>query len=348
MSFNKFCMSSYLAFRYVAKEGIAWKDGVMPLYPLISQRKQIGVRDAGQILEVLRNLMGQICKDQSVGILLSGGIDSGILAALMPLHSRAYTIQFHAENAIDESLRARAYIECYSLRHSIVQVTWEDYLESMDILMLNKKSPLHPVEVGLFKAASTAAADGVRTLIVGNGADSTFGGMDKLLSRDWTFDEFDKRYTFVKPATVLKEPVPISSVYEEYRIDGGVDICKFLKVVHGRGIIQAFNNAISSAGCAIIEPYEYLFLDAPLDIARIRKGESKYLLRSIFQQLYPGLDVCLKIPFARPMDQWMKNWNGPLRSEFLDNLDASEFTGEQKWLIYCLERFMNLFDGKWA
>ena len=344
--FDNFCVSSYLTFRYVVREAASWKESVTPVFPQVFQQSQICVREPSRILEVLRDLMKQSYTGQSVGILLSGGIDSAILAALMPPRSHAYTVRFVAKDVVDESRMAQVYAQRSGLKHHIVQVTWDDYLEYMDELMRNKKSPLHPVEVGLFRAASVAAADGVRTLVIGNGADSTFGGMDKLLSRDWTFDEFVSRYTFVDPALVVKESVSMLPTYEAYRTGDGIDVVKFLKVTHGLGIIQAFDNAIGSAGCKTVEPYEHLFLDTPLDLARIRNGHSKYLLRSVFEQLYPGLDVPEKIAFARPMGQWVKNWTGPQRPEFLDDIDLEQFTGEQKWLIYCLERFMNLMEGQ--
>ena len=53
----------------------------------------------------------------------------------------------------------------------------------------------------------------------------------------------------------------------------------FLKVVHGLGIIQMFDNAIEMAGCTTIAPYEDLTLGIPLDIQRIRSGNTKYILR---------------------------------------------------------------------
>jgi hypothetical protein len=328
----------------VVNETVGWTDGIMPAFPKIAEHGQIGVRKSSQILEVLQTLMEQNCKDKSIGILLSGGIDSAILAALMPPGSHAYTIQFMAENTIDESSRARVYAEHIGLEHHTVQITWADYLKHMDILMSNKRSPLHPVEVGLYKAATTAFANGVRTLVIGNGADSTFGGMDKLLSRDWTCDEFIRRYTFVDPRIVLKEPVSMLPVYEQYRMGDRFNVVSFLKVIHGLGIIQAFDNGIGSAGCKTVEPFEQLFLDAPLDMTRIRKGESKYLLRSVFKKLYPGLSAPEKVPFARPMDQWMEGWSGPIRPEFRENIPLNRFTGEQKWLMYCLERFLNLIE----
>jgi len=87
-------------------------------------------------------------------------------------------------------------------------------------------------------------------------------------------------------------------------------------------------------------------MDAPLNLARIRGGDSKYILRQLFKDIYPGIDVPDKIPFARPMDQWLLSWPGPCRQEFKERLDMGLFTGDQKWLIYCLERFLNIFEGQ--
>ena len=42
----------------------------------------------------------------------------------------------------------------------------------------------------------------------------------------------------------------------------------------------------------------------------------------------------------RPVDVYFKNWDGPTRSEFKKNLDMNKFTGNQKWQMYCLERFL--------
>ncbi len=36
--YNLFCLSSFLAFRYVTKEGISWKEGVVPAFPKVQKR----------------------------------------------------------------------------------------------------------------------------------------------------------------------------------------------------------------------------------------------------------------------------------------------------------------------
>ena len=78
----------------------------------------------------------------------------------------------------------------------------------------------------------------------------------------------------------------------------------------------------------------------PLDLVRIRRGEPKYMLTEVFDQLFPSMHAPAKVPFARPMEQWLAAWPGPKRPEFLPALDVAQFTGEQRWLLYCLDRFM--------
>lgn len=336
-----FCISSCLSFRYVAGDGIAWKEGLMPEFPRMEPGRQVKVKTADDVFTALKTIVAKDLTDDT-GILLSGGMDSAILAALLPPKTPAYTIRFMAKGAIDESVQASLYAKKYNLSHQIIDITWKDYEESIDLLMKHKKAPLHPVEVGLFKTGRRAKADGIKKLILGNGADSTFGGLDKLLSRDWTFDQFVKRYTFVDPEPVVRRPVGMVGIYERYRKGDGIDVIGFLKIVHGLGVVQAFENAIHAAGCTITAPYEDLILDTPLDIARIRGGQSKYIVREVFDRLYPGMIQPDKIAFARPMDEWLKDWSGPKRPEFREGLYITKLTGDQKWIVYCLERFLTI------
>lgn len=341
MKFNSYCLNSFLTFRYIVDKNQYWKSDIKPTYPNVSINDQIGVKNASEVYDILKSLTKI---DASTGIFLSGGIDSAILASFLPKKSKAYTIRFIADGAIDESQMAALYAEKMGLDLKVIEVHWEDYKELSAELMLNKKAPLHATEVAMFKAAKIAKDDGINTLIVGNGADSTFGGMDKLMSKDWTFDEFINRYSFINPKLVLKDTVSLKSVYEAYKTKNGIDVQGFLKVVHGIGIIQTFENSIHSAACKILAPYESIFLDDTLDIERIRNGESKYILREVFKKIYPDIDIPEKIPFARPMDQWLKDWGGPKRPEFKDNLNLDQFTGDQKWLIYNLEEFLDLIE----
>ncbi len=343
-----FCISSYLAFRYVVDPIAAWAPGVVPGLPDLDAATQVAVESTEDVGRLLRSLVeAEVAAraDGEVGILLSGGIDSAILAGMLPEGTKAFGIRFLADGALDETVQARRYAEAKNLDFRVIDVTWDDYELDAPTLMQNKRSPLHAVEVGLFKAARAAVDAGVRTLVLGNGADSTFGGMDKLLSRDWDFDSFVRRYTFIDPQTAVVRPVSVLSEYERYRIPAGIDFVSFLKRTHGIGIIQAFDNAIGSAGCASLEPYESLRLSGGLDLARIRSGEPKYLLQPLFRSMYPEIEPPAKIPFARPMDLWLADWAGPRRPEFRPDLDLSAFVGDRRWILWCLESFLDQLDA---
>jgi hypothetical protein len=58
---------------------------------------------------------------------------------------------------------------------------------------------------------------------------------------------------------------------------------------------------------------------------------------------YPDYPVPEKVPMPRPVDLYFKDWQGPTRPEFRENLDMAGFTGNQKWLLWCLERFLNQY-----
>lgn len=200
----------------------------------------------------------------------------------------------------------------------------------------NRGSPL--------PSRAAARKDGIERLIVGNGADSTFGGLDKLLSRDWTYEKFIRRYSFVDPERVLRDPVSTQEVWARFRRGSLFDTQGFIKEVHGQGIMQSFENAINAAGVRIVEPYEDLRFDAELDLARIRSGESKYVLRELFRSLYPQAALPAKIAFARPMDIWLKDVPAPVRKEFLVDMQWEGLSGEQRWLVRSLDEFLTLLE----
>ena len=337
-------MSSYLAFRYVVYPDAEFSENVAPV-PLNQYTYETHqVFQSSDIDRIIQEVLGK-CDWNSTGILLSGGIDSAILAAYVPRGTKAYTIRFIAENAIDESLASIQYADKYHLDLHIVDVSFQDYLNVAPLLMKARKCPLHQIECAVYRAASVAKSQGINALVMGNGADYLFGGLDKLLSREWSFDELVNRYTIVQPKDALKQYHPIEDAYEPFRIgENGIDLLGFLKDVHGICSIPSFANPLKVAGIKPIEPYEHMELGVPLDLNRIRQGESKYLIRELFSSKYPEFAIPDKIAFARPMDQWLCDYTSPSRSEFIRNC-AKNMTGDQKWLVFCLEWFLNLIDS---
>ena len=342
---KNYCMSSYLAFRFIEDENINFYDGLNhKVYK--ANNKKYGCKDWKDIDRAIRDILDKEYMPNKTAILLSGGMDSAILASYMPEGTKAYTFKCISENAIDETKRAKLYAEKYKLDHEIIEIRWEDYLELIPILLKYDGVPFHSIEPQLLKAAYKAKNEGIEKIITGASSDLIFGGMDKLLSKDWTFDEFVNRYTFVNPDLVLKDSVSVLDTYERYKKGNHIDFLKFMNEISLLELNTSYFNAFNCAGIDYVDPYSYMYMTEPLDLYKVRSGHSKYLIRDLFSNRYQGIEVPEKIPLPRSVNDWLKNWEGPKRKEFREDININDFTGDQKWLMYCLEYFLNLFEDK--
>ena len=212
-------------------------------------------------------------------------MDSAILASYMPKGTKAYTLKCISDNAIDETNQAKKYIEKYDLENKIIEITWDDYLNLTPKLMKYDGVPIHSIEPQLYKVAIKSKEDGIEKLIIGESADLVFGGMNKLLSKDWLFDEFVDRYTFVNPEEVLNEYISMIYIYERYRINyNKIDFLKFIDEIFSIESSSSYMHAFGYANIKYIDHYSYMFMKEPLDLHKIRSGQSKYLIRELFKK----------------------------------------------------------------
>ena len=341
---KNYCMSSFLAFRYIVDQNKTFKEGLEHAnYIPVPNEELIACATAKDIDFQIRSMLEKLDLSNAV-LLLSGGMDSAILASYMPKGTKAYTAKCSAEGAIDETQRAKQYCDYYDLEHVIVDISWEDYLENIDKLMLNDGCPVFANEPQVYKLTKVIKESGADLIILGDNADMAFGGMDGMLSKDWDYEGWKNRYTFVKPEDALKMPVDMDVVYKDYKIgENGVDYIRFIEEIFASSSSGAYINSFRLAEMKFFDPYAYLKMKYPLDLKRVRAGESKYLLRELFKMKYPELPVPEKIAMPRAMNQWMADWTGPVRQEFLPNC-IDGMTGEQKFLVYSLERFLNLIE----
>lgn len=346
MSVDKnYCMSSYLAFRYIEQDGKEFFPGlqhknIVPRSP----EERIPCRTAAEIdAEITRQFDGLTGK--KIGIMLSGGIDSASLAAYMK-GCDAYTFRFLGGSFQNEELsRAEGFAAYYNMKLHYVDIDWHTVEKYIDAVMRNKAAPVHSIEPQILQAALQAKEDGIELMIIGESSDLIFGGMDRLLSQDWTLEAFMKRYIFTDPADVLTEPVSVKYLFERYRKDGDkIDYLNFMDDIFSVESSSSYMNAFAVAGLQYLDPYAGLVMADPLDLYRVRHGEPKYLIRELFARKYPDAPIPFKTPMPRPVDAYFANWEGPTRPEFKSGLDMNSFTGNQKWQLWCLERFLNLYD----
>ena len=335
-----------MAFRYIWKDGYDFFPGFKHKnFEPLPESERTPVRTAQQIGDNIQIQIDSLYERfGEVGILLSGGMDSAILASYLRPGSHAYT--FTSDTGVFDAdiERAASYCRHFDLQHHLIDISFSDYQKYTPIVMAHKWAPVHSIEPQIYKAAIAAKKDGVKIMLVGESADLIFGGMDKLISKEWGFDEFVKRYTFLDPVSVLEHPVDMSARYEPFRTKDGIDYLRFMDEVFSIESSSSYLNAFEVAELPYYDPYAKLIMADPLDLRRVRNGEPKYLIRELFALRYPGTVIPAKIPMPRPVDAIFKDWEGPSLPEFRKDIDMSQLTGNQKWQLWCAELFLDLFE----
>ena len=343
---KKYCSSSFLIYRSIIDESKCFSLKYPPFFVTVN-KDRIPVYSSAGLESLLKKYTQEAFKKHKVALCLSGGIDSAILAKFCPKGTTCYTFRciVPGVEVTNEVPQAAIYAKECGLKQKVVEIYWEDFEKYTDILMKHKGAPIHSIEVQIYKAALQAKKDGFDALLFGETADVNYGGFDGLLSKDFSFEDFKKRYINLDPTVVLNDPIAIDEPIEQFVENGIVNVHEFLRNVFYREALNSYVNACSTAGMEFIAPFTKTFLGNSLDLSRIRHGENKYMVREVFHHLFPCLDQPKKIPMPRATNEWLKDWACPSRKEFKNNIDYSKLTGDQKWLIWTLNRFLELIDN---
>lgn len=339
-------MASFLMYRYFFSGRSAYSD-LRPPQLVDLNFKRMPVKDSNDLLKALKEQIEKATSDGKAAIALSGGIDSAILAKFMPKGSKAYTFRCVVPDKVvtDESQQAAKYAALCGLKHEVIDITWEDIVSATDDIILYKGAPLHSIEAQIYIAGCKAKLDGFERMIFGENADIIYGGMDGLLAKDWFTGEFIDRYSYCQPSHIMWEPECDFAPFYEFSRDGHIDGYDFTNKYFRQEALGTYTNACKTAGIEFVGPYSKTKFTAPIDYRRIRSGDTKYVVREAFMQLYPDCHVPKKVPMPRPMNEWMASWKGPNRPEFIPNC-IETLSGDQRWMVWILERYLNVMDRR--
>lgn len=342
-----YCMSSFLRFRTIVDHNKCFSLKLLPNFVEENKDRTV-VNNSYELEEILKKETEKIFREKKAVLCLSGGIDSAILARYVPAGSTVYTFKcvVPGVEVVDETPQAKKYSDFCNLHQKVIEIYWEDFEKYAPILMKHKGAPIHSIEVQIYKAALEAKKDGFDTLVFGESADVNFGGFNGLLSQDWNTTEFIKRFTYLDPKLVLNEPVDIVEPFYKYSLNNKMDVHEFLRHQFYVESINSYYNACETANIHFFSPFTKTYLGPKLDLNLIRNGRNKYLVREVFERLYPGFSVPPKIPMPRATNEWLKNWSCQKRKQFRDDINYQELTGDQKWLLYSLNTFLNLINVK--
>lgn len=136
---------------------------------------------ADRVLSLLdASVHARLMSDGPVGVLLSGGLDSTTLVAL--LRERAaglatFSVGFHDHSGIDERAESRRVAAHFHTAHHEVVVSEQDAIDFLPRLVHHQDEPLaDPVCLPLHFVCELAQRSGVKVVLAGEGADELFWG----------------------------------------------------------------------------------------------------------------------------------------------------------------------------
>lgn len=122
----------------------------------------------------------QLLADVEIGILLSGGIDSALVASIAQQHSKtqlkAFTIGFEGEHVEDEIEDAQKTAEFIGLEHHYKTISFTDFLAMIKHCTKIVEEPLATTSMIPMFYLAQLASQHVKVVLTGQGADEPLGG----------------------------------------------------------------------------------------------------------------------------------------------------------------------------
>jgi asparagine synthase (glutamine-hydrolysing) len=138
-----------------------------------------------ELLELYRGAVGRhLLSDVPVGILLSGGLDSGLLLGLMSEHGSswpAYTIGYGNSYADDELFDAAETASLFGARHVTVKLDQGEFERSLPGIVECLEEPIAASSIVPMYFVSQRARQDVKVALIGQGPDELFGGYKRHL-----------------------------------------------------------------------------------------------------------------------------------------------------------------------
>jgi asparagine synthase (glutamine-hydrolysing) len=197
-------LGDFIDFGYVAapKTAFAGIEKLLPGHALVVDRTgaraerfhrmvpstRDDVSEADAVLElreaIAQAVRRQMVADVPVGAMLSGGIDSSTVAALMteiagPIDT--FTVGFGEDFAEDELARARATAHRLGANHHEIVISAEEYAAFLPESVWHLEEPVATTSTLAFHRVAALAREHVKVVLTGQGADEAFAGYPRYL-----------------------------------------------------------------------------------------------------------------------------------------------------------------------
>lgn len=352
LALNDTALREHLQFRSIAGDTTLFKDvrkllpGMQMVYSLATNthesKRYWGATDALAVAVVptegdIRNLLStsvreHLLSDVPVGIQLSGGVDSSVVAALvrealpLPHVLHSYSIGL-AEDGWNEFAHARAVAEQLGTVHHELVFTEREFCKRLPQATLHYDEPInHSHSVPMFLLAREAKKE-VKVLMSGEGADEIFGGyrryatllaeapsdMNILHSNQFVNAEQLARVIQHLPPADLHARSQILAEAKEassFARTGWYDLRTYLPPLLLRqdkmGMASGLENRVPFLDHEVVRAG----LALP-DIDKLARGEGKPLLKRIAASYVPSEVVYRpKVGFGQPIAAWLRHADG--------------------------------------
>lgn len=131
-----------------------------------------------------RVIKRQLISDVPVGLLLSGGLDSGLLLALMNLNGSSwptYTVGYGSTFADDELAEAAETARILGSKHTAVTISKSIFEEALPKIVASLEEPIAASSIVPMYFVCARAHQDVKVALVGQGPDELFGGYRRHL-----------------------------------------------------------------------------------------------------------------------------------------------------------------------
>ncbi len=235
---TRFQISPYTGFKGIYKlppgHFMIFEQGQLHIkrYWDVNATESIGLRTGQKEADELDRLLAdsvrlQMVGDVPVGILLSGGLDSSIIAALMRQHTNqdihSFTIKFAShdkkfERMPDDSDYARVVAQKFGFIHHEI-ILDPNVNDLLPLLTYHLDEPLaDPASINTYLISKAARELGVTVLLNGMGGDEIFGGYRKYIACLMA-DIYESRVPgFVKyPLKTFLDKIPVATSRRGFR-----------------------------------------------------------------------------------------------------------------------------------
>ena len=170
---------------HVVEVNLASNDLNHREYPYIEpipEERSISFNEAlegyGELFE--KAVRRQLMSDVELGVLLSGGVDSALVAAFGQKHSetklKAFTVGYTDRSRVDEIAPARETADVIGMEHLTTRIGFDDFLSTIRKCTTIVEEPLATASLIPMYYLSELVSKHVKVVLSGQGADESLGG----------------------------------------------------------------------------------------------------------------------------------------------------------------------------